>query len=97
MTNMTKIERNLKGPDIDGKLALVGVVASEMGCLENRDPRGRYDATRWRNEGLGSAARNAMEKSTELLGELGVTMIAGSSDFSSTKGKVRSKGAGMRV
>ena len=31
-----------------------------------------------------------MEKSTELLGELGVTMIAGSGDFSSTKGKVRS-------
>ena len=90
MKNMMRIERNLKGPVIDGKLALVGVVAREMGCLESREGRGRYDVTRSRSEGLGSGARNAMEKSIEFLGELGVTMIAGSGDFSSTKGKVRS-------
>ena len=31
-----------------------------------------------------------MEKSVEHLGELGVTMMAGSGDFSSTKGMARS-------
>jgi len=94
---MMKIERALKGVDSDAKLLLVGVVARETGSSDKRDGRGRYETTRSRSEGFGSGARNAMEKSVELLGELGVTMIAGSSDFSSTKGKVRSKGAGMRV
>jgi len=95
---MMTIERALKGADNDGKLLLLGVVAREMGCSEERaDDRGRYEVTRSRNEGFGSGARNAIEKSVEPLGELGVTMIAGSGDFSLTKGKVRSKGAGMRV
>jgi hypothetical protein len=84
------IERALKGVDNDAKLLLLGVVAREAGCSEERGGRGRYEATRSRNDGFGSGARNAMEKSIELLGELGVTMIAGSGDFSSTKGKVRS-------
>jgi len=94
------IERALEGTDIDEKLLFLGVVAREMGCSEkkrNGRGRGKYGATRSRNVGFGSGARNAMEKSVEHLGELGVTMIAGSSDFSSTNGKVRSKGAGMRV
>ena len=88
-----RIERPLEGVDNDdAKPLLVGLVAREMGCSEEekRDDRGRYEAIRSRNEGFGFGARNAMEKSVGLLGELGVTMIAGSGDFSSTKGKVRS-------
>ncbi|KAF9647059.1 WD40 repeat-like protein [Thelephora ganbajun] len=81
-------ERALKGAGNDGKLRFLGVVAREMGCSEEkRDNRGKYEATRSRNDGFGSGARNAMEKSVEVRGELGVTMIAGSGDFSSTKGK----------
>lgn len=94
---MMMIERALKGAVNDGKVFLTGVVASEMGCLEANENRGKYGAIRSRHEGFGPGARNAMEKSVEPLGELGVTMIAGSGDFSSTKGNVRSKGAGMRV
>jgi len=94
---MMIIERALKGATSDGKFLLLGVVARDMGGSEEKGNRGKYEATRSRNDGFGSGARNAMEKSTELLGELGVTIIAGSGDFSSTKGKVRSKGAGMRV
>jgi len=95
---MRRIERPLEGVENDAKLLLLGVAAREMDCSEEkRDDRGRCEAIRSRNEGFGFGARNAMEKSTELLGELGVTMIAGSIDFSSTKGKVRSNGAGMRV
>jgi len=45
---------------------------------------------RSRSDGFFSGARNAMEKSVEHLGELGVTMMAGSGDFSSTKGIARS-------
>jgi hypothetical protein len=56
-----------------------------------------YEAIRSRSDGFGSGARNAMEKSTELLGELGVTIIAGRSDFSSTKGKVRSTSGGGNI
>jgi len=87
---MMMIERALKGAESDAKLLLVGVVARETGSSDKRGGRGRYEATRSRNEGFGSGARNAMEKSVKLLGELGVTMIAGSGDFSSTNGKVRS-------
>lgn len=62
-----------------------------MGCSEEkRNDWGRYEATRSRNDGFGSGARNAMEKSPELLGELGVTMMAGSGDFSLANGKVKS-------
>jgi hypothetical protein len=61
-----------------------------MGCSEEKGNWGKYEITRSRNDGFGSGARNAMEKSVEHLGELGVTMIAGRGDFSSTKGKVRS-------
>ena len=85
------IVRALEGADNDGNLLFLGVVAREMDCSgERRDERGRYETTRSRNDGFGSGARNAMQKSVELLGELGVTMIAGRSDFSSTKGKLRS-------
>lgn len=84
------IERALEGADNNGKLLFLGVVAREMGCSEKRNDWGRYEATRSRNDGFGCGARNAMEKSVEHLGELGVTMIAGSGDFSSTKGKVQS-------
>jgi len=95
---MMMIERKLGGSGNDKKLLFLGVVAREMGCSEEkRANRGRCEATRSRIDGFGFGARNAMEKSTELLGELGVTMIAGSADFSSTRGKVRSKGAGIRV
>jgi len=88
---MTTIERVLEGANSDGKLLFLGEVAREKACSEEkRDNRGRYEATRSHNDGFGSGARNAMEKSVEHLGELGVTMIAGSGDFSSTKGKVRS-------
>lgn len=84
------IERALKGANSDGKLLFLGVVARTMGCSEAKGNRGKYGATRSRQDSLGSGARNAMEKSVEHLGELGVTMIAGSGDFSSTKGMVRS-------
>jgi len=87
---MRTIERALKGAVNDGKVLLTGVVASEMGCLEANENRGKYEATRSRHDSFGPGARNAMEKSVEPLGELGVTMIAGSGDFSSTKGNVRS-------
>ena len=89
---MTTIERVLEGANSDGKLLFLGEVAREKACSEKRNDRGRYEAARSRNDGFGSGARNAMEKSVEHLGELGVTMIAGSGDFSSTKGKVRSTG-----
>lgn len=90
-------ERALKGADKDWKLLFLGVVASEMGCCEVKGSRGKHEATRSRSDGFFSGAKNAMEKSVEHVGELGVTIMAGSGDFSSTKGKVRSKGAGMRV
>jgi len=91
--NTTTIERVLEGANSDGKLLFLGEVARENACSEEkRGDRGRYEAARSRNDGFGSGARNAMEKSVEHLGELGVTMIAGSGDFSSTKGKVRSTG-----
>jgi len=38
-----------------------------------------------------------MEKSREEQGEDGVTMIAGRCDFSVTRGKERSRGAGIKV
>jgi len=95
---MMIIERALEGSGNDRKLLFLGVVAREMGCSEEKgDNRGRYEVTRSRIDGFGSGARNAIEKSVEPLGELGVTMMAGSADFSSTRGKLRSKGAGMRV
>jgi len=52
---------------------------------------------RWRIEDLGGSARNAIEKSRVEEGEDGVTMMAGRCDFSVTRGKDRSKGAGMRT
>lgn len=50
--------------------------------------RGRCETARWRGGSFGSDTRNAMETLVEPLGELGVTMIAGSGDFSWAKGKV---------
>lgn len=47
--------------------------------------------TRERRGGDGGGARKAMEKSVTPEGEEGVTMMAGSSAFSSTMGKVRSE------
>jgi len=53
---------------------------------------------RCRTEGLGGGgARKAIEKSVVLLGEDGVTIMAGNGLFSSTSGRVRSSGAGMSV
>lgn len=92
--NMMMIERALKGAEGVGKLLLLGVVAREIGCSEEKGDRGRHEASRSRHEGFCSGARKAIEKSTELLGELGVTMMAGSGDFSSTKGMVRSTKSG---
>jgi len=44
---MMTIERALKGAGNDEKLLLLGVVAREMGCSEERgDSRGRYEAIR---------------------------------------------------
>lgn len=40
---------------------------------------------------MDGGARNAIEKSVWLLGEDGVTIMAGSGLFSSTKGRVRSR------
>lgn len=65
-------------------------------CDENRC-LGISEVMRWRSVGFGGGARKAMEKSLALAGDDGVTMIAGSGLFSSTKGSVRSSGAGMRV
>ena len=45
---------------------------------------------RLKSGGEGGGARNAMEKSVTLDGEEGVTMMAGSSAFSSTIGSARS-------
>jgi hypothetical protein len=56
-----------------------------------------YDARRWRIVCFGGAARKAMEKSREEEGEHGVTMMAGSGDFSVARGKDRSRGAGIRA
>jgi hypothetical protein len=39
--NMTTIERALKGVVNDGKLLFMGVVAREMGCLEEKGNRGK--------------------------------------------------------
>lgn len=92
-----RTERALNGGVNDVKPLLTGVVASEMGWSEEKENLVKYEAARSRHDGFASGARKAIEKSIELLGELGVTIMAGSGDFSSTNGKVRSKGAGMRV
>jgi len=71
-----------------------GVMGSASG-EEGRE--GSMEKTRRQIEGLGGGARKAMEKSVVLLGDEGVTIIAGSGLFSSTRGRVRSSGAGMSV
>jgi len=53
--------------------------------------------SRSKNPGSFGGARKAMLKSCAEEGEEGVTIIAGSGDFSDTSGRDRSKGAGMRV
>jgi hypothetical protein len=52
---------------------------------------------RSRSETLGGGARKAIEKSRGDMGEDGVTMMAGSGDFSDARGRVRSRGGGIRV
>jgi len=90
------IVRALKWAESANDEGLFGVMGSAIG-EEERDEEKR-DEMRWRTVGLGcGGAKKAMEKSVILLGELGVTMIAGSGLFSSTKGRVRSSGAGMSV
>jgi hypothetical protein len=75
-----------------------GVVGSAIGegGREGSDLM-KMDERRSRIVGLGTGARKAMEKSLMLLGVEGVTIIAGSGLFSSTRGRVRSRGAGMSV
>jgi len=52
---------------------------------------------RWRIDGFSGAARKAIEKSCVDDGEEGVTMMAGRGDFSVTRGKERSRGAGISL
>jgi len=89
------IVRALKWAERARDEGLVGMMGSAIG--EEGRIEGKKDDMRWRTVGLGCGAKKAMEKSVGLLGELGVTMIAGSGLFSSTKGRVRSSGAGMRM
>jgi len=49
-----------------------------------------YASKRCFRDGLGGAARNAMEKSRVDEGEEGVTIIAGRADFSVASGRERS-------
>jgi hypothetical protein len=85
MSNIT-IPRALEGVERKN-VGLTGVIGSSIGedCLDVNKFRRRC-----RSVGLGTGARNAMEKSVMLLGEEGVTMMAGNGLFSSTKGRVRS-------
>ena len=50
--------------------------------------------TRSRNVGFGGGLRNAIAKSLSDVGDDGVTIIAGSGDFSSTSGSDRSAARG---
>jgi len=93
INSIITIVRALKWADNDE--GFVGVIGSAIGG-EGRE-EGKKDDMRWRTVGLGCGARNAMEKSVVLLGELGVTIIAGNGLFSSTNGRVRSSGAGISV
>lgn len=68
-----------------GNLTCDGRIERSADRLGNMD-----DSRSWR-VGLGGGAMNAMEKSVSPDGEDGVTMIAGSGAFSSTKGSVRSR------
>lgn len=52
--------------------------------------RQKKDETLLQNGFFGGGARNAIAKSVWLIGDEGVTMIAGNSALSSTRGKVRS-------
>jgi hypothetical protein len=58
---------------------------------------GSASRTRSTTVGLLGGARKAMLKSVSCVGEEGVTIIAGSDDFSDMSGKERSRGAGMSV
>jgi len=57
----------------------------------------RDSERRCRMDGLGGVQRKAMEKSCVEDGEQGVTMMAGRGDFSVTRGKDRSRGAGISL
>jgi len=97
-TNIRSIITIVRALKWDGRAKdenLVGVMGSAIG--EEGRAEGKKEKMRWRTVGFGCGAKKAMEKSVVLLGELGVTMIAGSGLFSSTKGRVRSSGAGMRM
>jgi len=65
--------------------------------LIERSRRVGVPKRRWQIDGLGGSARNAIEKSRVEEGEDGVTMMAGKGDFSVTRGKDKSRGAGMRM
>lgn len=77
------------------------VFKGEAGSLICDGREGRrlesMDDSRSETVGLAGGAINAMEKSVSPDGEDGVTIMAGSAAFSSTRGKVRSNGAGIRV
>ena len=72
----------LKG--VDGNWICDGKREYDFGML------GKRADMRSRKVGFGAAARNAIEKSVSPIGDDGVTMIAGSSAFSSTRGSERS-------
>jgi len=59
--------------------------------------QGAKDESRSLMVGFGRGAKKAIEKSRVEVGEDGVTMIAGKDDFSSTRGRERSRGAGIKV
>lgn len=69
----------------NARRALVWSGATSLVCTGERT-----EVARWKSVGLGSGAMKAMEKSAEHWGDEGVTMIAGSGDFSS--GGVKSAG-----
>lgn len=71
------------------KLVLSGEAGSLI-CEERRRREERVDASRSGMDGLGGGAMKAIEKSVSPEGEEGVTMMAGSAAFSSTRGSVRS-------
>lgn len=72
------------------KVALKGLAGSWI--WEGRYVRkeGTRVARRWENVGLGGGARKAMKNSLSNTGDDGVTMMAGNSAFSSTRGRERS-------
>lgn len=83
--------------ELSSKLDLKGVGGSLIceGSCGRKEGRvgtfGSRETTRSYRVGFGGGAKNAMAKSVSCDGEDGVTMMAGRSAFSSTRGRVRSR------